>query len=594
MRRCEALKRAVTLASLGAASVAAAQTLSPGEVRISSRPYTPASQALRVESRLVQVEVVVRDVRGRPLSGLKKDDFAVLESGHARDIAEFSVETSPEAAPAPAKPANAAPGTGATPVAPQPKAPEAAPPGGRWIVLFFDDINTMPGDLAHAKIAAKRFIKEAGIDGDRIAVFTSSSGQVLDFTHVSDAVLAAAAQVKSHPRMSPGGLASCPRITAYEAYQIVNGDPNALDAKVQEACRCTGVQTCGPIEVGGNVSLIAGGGVVDALKAQAQATWAQAHVASQDTLDVVRASIGRLARLPGKRLLLLASSGFFTFDLDEAKDEIINEAVRAGVVINSLDSKGLYAEAPTRPFNEPAETVEFPVATLIYETQTLGDRLDSEDAAMARFAESTGGLLYRNNNDLDAGFYTLGVVPDYAYELGFTPDQDGKYHKIKVELKGVKHDFIQARPGYFAPTKESSAPTAADRVDAEMLGSDERSDFQVTVRGALGAMKSRAREVTVQTHVDISKLPFEKQKDRHDEKLTFVAGLFDAQGKFVAGKEAEMELALMQDSFERFAKSGITGTISLDAPPGAYRLRVVVEEAVKGEMTATTQNVQIQ
>lgn len=577
-----------------------AQTLTPGEVRISSRPYHPQSQGLRRESRLVQIEVVIRDINGRAVGGLTKDNFQVLDSGHLRDIGEFSVETSPEPSPSLAKPRSAA-SPAASPAQPapvQPGAPEAAPYVPRWIVLFFDDINTLPGDLAHAKIAAKRFIKEAGISGDRIAVFTSSGGQILDFTHATDAVLEATSRVETHHRMSPGGAAPCPRITAYEAYQIVNNDSNALVAKVDEACQCTGVQTCGSIRFEGTVDLTGGSGllqsVIESVKEQAQATWNQARLASQDTLDVIQASITRLAQMPGKRLLLLASSGFFTFDLDETKDHIVNEAVHAGVVINSIDSKGLYAEAPVRPFNETVETIEFPVQTLLYETQTLGDRLDSEDSAMARLAESTGGLLYRNNNDLDYGFRELGLVPAYAYELGIAPDEDGKYHTIKVKLNNVKHDFIQARPGYFAPTKLGSAPTAADRVDAEMLGSDERSDIPVTVRGAPGNDKTGAKGVSVDARVDISKLPFEKQKDRHDEKLTFIAGLFDPQGKFITGKEAEMELSLIQDSFERFSKSGITGAMSLEAPPGNYRLRVVVEEAVKGEMSATTQKIQIQ
>ena len=76
--------------------------------------------------------------------------------------------------------------------------------------------------------------------------------------------------------------------------------------------------------------------------------------------------------------------------------------------------------------------------------------------------------------------------------------------------------------------------------------------------------------------------------------LTFVFALFDSQGKMIAGKEAQMELALKPESFERFSKNGITGVMSLAPPPGSYRLRVVVEEAMHGEMSATSQQVQIQ
>ena len=602
---------AVILALLGITLVASAQTLSPGEVHISSRPYRLQSAVLRAESRLVQIDTVIRDINGRPVGGLTKDDFLLLDSGHPRDILEFSVETSSEPSLSPAKPKSPSPRT-ASPTQPapvQPVSPTAAPYVPRWIVLFFDDINTLPGDLSHAKIAANRFIKEAGISGDRIAVFTSSRGQILDFTHSSDAVLEAAAKVEPHPRKSPGGLLPCPRMTAYEAYEIVSNNQEALRAKVEEACHCSGAQACDVSQVApgqmltpnarGAENPYGGSGVLSdtivSVQEQSQGTWAQARLASQATLDSVRGSLDRLAQLPGKRILLLASAGFLSGDLDQEKDAIIDEALHDGVVINSLDAKGVYSENPETPYNETVQTsdLEHQVLSDVYEIQSLGDRLDSEDSAMARFAESTGGLLYRNNNDLDYGFRELGLVPAYAYELGFVPDEDGKYHTIKVKLTNVKHDFIQARPGYFAPTKAGSEPTAADKVDAEMLDSDERSDFQVTVRGALGAMKSGQRDVTVQTHVDISKLPFEKQKDRHDEKLTFIAGLFDPQGKFITGKQAEMDLALKQDSFERFSKTGVTGAMSLEAPPGNYRLRVVVQEAVKGEIAATTQKIQV-
>jgi hypothetical protein len=34
--------------------------------------------------------------------------------------------------------------------------------------------------------------------------------------------------------------------------------------------------------------------------------------------------------------------------------------------------------------------------------------------------------------------------------------------------------------------------------------------------------------------------------------------------------------------------------MSVEAPPGAYRLRVVAQEAIQGQMSAISQNVQIQ
>ncbi len=594
------------------ALLAPAQTLSPGEVRLSSHPYQPAS-ILRLETRLVQLEVVVRDSRGRAVPGLTKDDFAVFDVGKKRELTAFSVETFTAATGEAPKSVNAPNDAGAQPTAPKPAAPVQNRAIVRWIGLLFDDINTAPGDLAHAKIASSRFIKEAVRSGDRIAVFTTSSGRASEFTNDSAAILAAMKNVQSHPHISPGGVAQCPRMTAYDAYQIVKGDPAAMKAKVMEACSCVGGGGC-PRTIEGipdndfmnltpsspTASNPYGGSgiptnILDAVLAQAQQTWDQARMASQVTLDAIKSNLDQLARMPGKRMLLLVSSGFLSGMLDEEQDSIINEAVRASVVINSLDAKGLYAEAPGTPLNESVESVELPVSTMIFQMRTLGDRLEEVDSPLARFAESTGGLLFRNNNDLDLGFHQLGILPACTYLLGFTPAEDGKYHKIKVQLKNASHDFVQARPGYFAPTMTASGqPSAEEKLDTLMRGSSEKTDLSSTITEKLGtAANSGSPQLTIQAHIDIQKLPFEQQKDRHLQKFTFLAALFDPQGNFVTGKEADMELALKPESFDRFSKTGITGVMQLEVPPGTYRLRIVVQEAMHGDISATSKELQI-
>jgi VWFA-related protein len=588
------------------ALVCAAQTLSPGEVRINTQPYHPGP-ALRSVRRLVQLEVVVRDRHGRAVPGFTKDDFSVFDVGNKRELTAFSVQTFTAVISAPAKSSNAPKDAAPEAASPSPPSQVESQANGRWIALFFDDINTASGDLAHAKIAATRLIREAIGSGDRIAIFTTSGGRVSEFTNDSTSILAIIAKVQSHPRASPGGLALCPRITAYEAYQIVNNDPTAMQAKVDEACHCGGTANCdvsamrpselmNPTSSGGNAYGGAGtlSSLISSVKAQAQMTWDQARLASQATLDAVKASLDQLANRSGRRMLLFASSGFLSATLDEQQDSIVNEALHAGVVINSLDAKGLYAEAPGIPINESVEVVELPVSSIVFQVRTLGERLDSLDSAMARFAESTGGLLFRDNNDLDLGFYRLGILPTTTYLLGFTPAEDGKYHKIKLEVKNASRDFVQVRPGYFAPTAGSNARLSpTEKLDAVMRESNEKTDLPATVTEQLEASKSGGRQLIIQTHVDVQRLPFQQQKDRHVQRLTFVAALFDSQGNFVTGKHSDMDLALKQENFDRFSTTGINGMMSLEAPPGTYRMRVVVEEAVHGTVCAISRQVEI-
>jgi len=590
------------------ALLAAAQTLSPGEVRLSSRPYQ-FQPAIRFESRLVQLEVVVRDSHGRAVSGLTKDNFAVFDAGNKRDLTAFSVETFNATVDTPLNSASPTSDATAQRPAPTPKSPSQNSVSGRWIGLLFDDINTATGDLAHAKIAAARFIKEAVRSGDRIAIFTTSAGLAVEFTNDPAAILAAMTKVQSHPRASAGGLTLCPRMTAYEAYQVVKGDPSAMKAKVVEACSCGG-SVCSPDYLETvpdsnfmNLTPTSGTGgavpteILNAVLNQAEQTWDQARFASQATLDAIKSSLDHLARKPGKRMLLLASSGFLSNLLEQEQDAIINEAVRASVVINSLDAKGLYAEAPGPPLNETIESAAIPLSTTVFQMRTLGDRLEELDSSMARFAESTGGQLFRNNNDLDLGFHQLGLLPDCTYLLGFDPADDGKYHKIKVELKNVSHDFLQVRPGYFSPGKASaeqpSAANKADDIDTEIRGSTEKSDLPATITVKFGTASSGNPQLTIQTHIDIQKLLFDQQNDRHVQKLTFVSALFDPRGKFVTGKQADMELALKPESFDRLSKTGINGVMQLEAPVGPYHLRVVVQEAFHGSMSAITKELEI-
>jgi VWFA-related protein len=592
----------VAAISLAAAMVCltSAQTLSPDEVRFSSHPYTPKPQ-MRVESQLVQLEVVVRDPRGQPVCGLTKDDFAVRDSGKSREVSAFSVEEfAPPVANSP-QPAIPAPAADAHPDS-APQAPPAQTPSrARWIALVFDDLNTSTGDLGRAKIAAARFIRQAVGGGDHMAIFTTSGTKTLEFSSDIAAILAIVSSIQSHPRSMPGGTLPCPRITAYEAYRIVNGDLEVVKAKMEEVCACSGGTNCTsaitPDQFSSAAAARHGGGAASAVNAiymQADQTWEQARLISQSTLEAIRASLGQLRNAPGKRMLLLASSGFLSGPLDAEKDVIIDEAIRAGVVINSLDAKGLYAETPGPPMEEGMQMGELPLSSAILQVESLGDRLDSVDSAMARFAEGTGGQLFRNNNDLDLGFRQLGLVPACAYLMGFPPAEDGQYHKVKVELRKKGRDFLLARPGYFAWKKPSSTqPTAAELLDTEVLGRNERADLQATSSETPGKAASGGEEITIRTHLAIQNISFPTQKDRRTQKLAFLAVLFAPEGRFVTGKEAVMDLSLKPESYERFLKTGVTGMMSLEAPPGAYRLRIVVQEAVDGKLSATSKDVRI-
>ena len=62
-----------------------------GQARSTSPPQE--QPALRVTTRLVEVNVIVQDRAGQPVSDLTRDDFVVLDKGREQPIAFFSKES---------------------------------------------------------------------------------------------------------------------------------------------------------------------------------------------------------------------------------------------------------------------------------------------------------------------------------------------------------------------------------------------------------------------------------------------------------------------------------------------------------------------
>lgn len=570
------------------------------EVHVSGRPYTPPQLHLTAQTSLVQLEVVVRDPRGQSVGGLKQDDFEILDEGKPRGVSAFSVVTraSIQAAMAPAAAGN------------NPGAPAATPqaPPVRSTLLFFDDLHEGPGELQRTQAAARRFVRDGMGPGARAAIYASSDGIKLDFTADSDALLAAIGKLRSHQRVSENGLQPCPRITPYQAFLIDNNlSVDALNAAVQEAQQCANAAPSDDTPnspnqrvTGRNPSLLTTMNVnpaVIGVRAQATATWQQSRADASNSLDAVRNALGLLSRAPGTRVLLMVSTGFLTGMMDVDRATAIDAAIHAGIVINSIDAKGLWSEAPERGFGQEAQTTGvLPHATFMFENSSIGSRNDAVNEVMQEFASGTGGLFFHNNNDLVGGFAQLGAVPETTYLLAFRPDEGaaGKYHKLKVRLAAKNDDYVQTRPGYFAPSGAVSADGKTDvrPLDAEVQASGVLADIPVRVTTRVGKTDKGDTAVSTLIHVDIAPLKFAQRGDRHVQRLSFVGVLLDGSGKMLAAKEGAMDLALKDDTLAKLTASGMNAGLTFPVPPGAYRVRVVVQDA-EGKMAAQNLAVEI-
>jgi VWFA-related protein len=572
--------------------VAAAQQ--PDEVRVSAHSYTPPQLRLTATTQLVQIEVVVRDRNGHSIGGLLRSDFEIMDEGKLRQIAAFSEVRAAGAAPA-ATPLPASATSSPTP------APAAAPLGPhRSTLLFFDDLHASPADLQRTQVAAEGFIKQ-GLGRGRAAVYSASDGMVLDFTADPAVLSAAVAKLRPHQRISDGGLQPCPRISPYQAYLIANHlDESALAAAFMEAQPCLGGGGSGGAR-GGRTILLPGTNIripatdpaLVAVQAQAEQTWEQVRTISLTTFDALHNAMAVLARAPGSRVLLLVSTGFLSGMLDAERAAAIDFAIHGNIVVNALDAKGLWAEPPARPFDDISRTASLPLPTFVFETQSVGARMDAQNAIMADLAAGTGGLFFHNSNDLTGGFAQLALVPESTYLIAFRPEPAGtqsRYRKLKVRLAAKDHGYVQARPGYMAAPAE--APPAIAKMDRAILAQDVLSEIPVQLGGRISKTEKGEPVLALVIHVDIAKLKFTSQGDRQNQKLTFIAALTDAHGNMAAAKEGCLELALTPTTKARLTRLGVDAQLTLGAPPGPYYVRAVVQDA-EGKMAAVTQKVLI-
>ena len=63
------------------------------QVQTNTTPNNPPATRLKVTSNLVVVRVVVRDAQGKPVNGLRKEDFKLFDSGKEQPIAQFEAES---------------------------------------------------------------------------------------------------------------------------------------------------------------------------------------------------------------------------------------------------------------------------------------------------------------------------------------------------------------------------------------------------------------------------------------------------------------------------------------------------------------------
>jgi VWFA-related protein len=555
-------------------SAPASNAQSPSDNAEVSTQDSPATFKVRVN--LVLVRVVVRDGKGNIVPNLRREDFQLFDNHKPQAISSFSADTPESQA---AKSISAATSSGEV-AAPTAEAAEVAAQvkkmPQRFVAVMFDDVHLSMDDAMFVRTATtKLFSALAG--SDRVGIFSSSGQFVQQFT--ADREVLNKALLKIQPHSPTGGALAheCPDVSYYQADLIHNGhDDQALAVAAEDAVQCA--------FQGNEVELPAARNVAEVVSSRVVSLGDQAtEFAYRHMEDVMR----QLSQMPGQRVMVFVSPGFIPSTLWSETNELIDRANHAGIVINTIDARGLYtsdvlgdiADRPTDSLKVRGYKGTYRVAAQFAQNQV-----------MEQLAYGTGGTFFHNRNDVDEGLREAAAAPPLSYSLGFSPQNlkvDGSYHSIVVKMANKQKYSIQARNGYYAPKSIRNPVEAAKQEIREAIFSQEElHDVPIELQTQFFKTDAVSARLSVLTHFDLKGIHFRKSDGRNRDSLTIATAIFDENGNYVTGGEKLVEMKLLDTTYERLSRSGLTLKSSYEVKPGSYMVRLVVRDGEGAQMAA--------
>jgi len=553
---------------------------------VTSRDETPTFQS---SVNLVRVPVVVRDKTGHPVGGLHKEDFHLTDHGKPQDIAQFAVEGGAVAKPASEQVKVELPGDSTAKVKP--------PAATRFVAFVVDDVNLTSEQLGGVRTAALKYIEQGMPPEERVALITLSGNTSLEMTN--DAAKFREALMKIQP-VPP--RRHFPPATFYMASLFMrdSGDEAAgckytqngpvCDPSMPEVLKIQTLITRDCLKM--NPEQVADAPPI--ARTSLRETYQDGQADANRTLRILDNSVRLLGALPGDRVMILISPGILlTDDQQRVLGSLIDRATHSGVVINSLDSRGVYT-------NVMSGKIEGCVLATVYTAQEVA-RMDQFANAergliLGTLPASTGGAAVSDNNFL-GGLNRLARPPEYVYYLGYYPQDlkaDGKFHDIKVTLANPQGVTLQARKGYWAPAHVEDAATTATREIAEAVFShDELHDLPLDVDTEYYKTPAGDAKLKITSHLDIHQLHLRKVEDRNRNDVTLVCALFDGNGNYVQGVQKVVELRLKDENVEHHRGQGLTVNSVFDVKRGAYMVRVVARDGEGRQMAAANDTVEI-
>jgi VWFA-related protein len=516
---------------------------------------------------------MVFDKQGKFVNGLTADNFELRIDGKPRPIQAFEQITAGSD-----EESQLAAARGSTTINLKRPVPLDR---GRIVFFYLDDFHMDLAGLKAAKKMITQFIEKDMGQNDQVAI-ASATGQIGFLQQLTtDRMILRHALDRLSPRIYSVRDADNPPMNDYQALLIDRLDRQVFDFFVAETMRVNpGMRPDSAAAL---------------VRARAMQIQAQSARLNQNTLGGLESLIKSSRNLPGRKIVFFLSGGFFVDnrrgDAIDNMRKITNAAAKSGVVIYSMDTRGLVASLQDASTERPFDP---------YGRLSLSDHqeLTASQDGLNALAADTGGKATFNTNDLRKGLPPALRETSTYYLLAWKPDADsqkqGRFRNLEVKLVGRSDLTVRVRKGFFdldppAPVTAKTPPAqpkpAAAQLRESITAAYPTRDLPILLSADYYDLANKGPTISTAIQVPGEFLVFYERPDGKIQAAVDITGVYFDEKGVPKGNFIERIVTTAPSLEEaKTYRNDITFTYPAHLPPGIYQVRVAARDDKSGKL----------
>ncbi len=559
---------AVVVAALGIAAAAAATEERADE----SLVVGGLSFREQVEVTVVNLDVYVRDADGDPVTGLRAEDFRVLQDGVPMPVSNFAAYTEEIVRAVVSEGGDAA---ASTPVpdarGAEPDAPEAEPlPRVQpvFIVLYVDNENIQPLDRTRVLTQVRQFVDQVMLphvqvmvlSGERslrvVQPFTGKPSEVRDALREMARLSSARIELDSLRRQIIGEMQR-----HVDRGRSQRRDDFSSRAEIEGQVRSYGDQLA--MELDQAISRVREAAL---MLAGLSGRKIMVHVSSGLPMVAAKDLVNHLGSLfeRGSTLPML-----MRFDRRSAFRSLAATANAQGLSFYTIDATGLSGTAGVSA--EHSRPID-PMVSAIH--------VNNMQEPLMYLAERTGGRAILDSNDVTDGLMELKEDLLTYYSVGYRVSTGGGdvVHAVEVDVPAHPDYTVLHRRTFVEKSRETQVQDAV--ATGLILGIDDNPMGISVDAGPGGATAEERRMVPIEVSVPISAVALVPEGDEHVGRVVVFVATRDEEGRQSAVQRREIDLRFPSEGLEQHLGQASVIELQLLMRPGFHRIAVGVLDVV--------------